>query len=212
MNALRPQSQSHVVSHRQYTGSDRKLGAGTQHKIYKDSCRCQGHYLHGYRILQHQVQIKFLEASSVSLAFPWMYEVVAAEALSQQHSELAAAVVLLLGFFIICCWPANSLGAVIQLCVTLNVWTRTGEVQLYLVHFSVPDSYSVGISWGVFGLRVTAERQCERETGEPEQIFCKLFVNNFPLFRLPYSKISKRGHLAAWKFSKNISKYSKTTK
>lgn len=106
MNALHPRSQSHVVSHRQYTGSDRKLGASTQHKIYKDSWRCQGHYLHGYRILQHQVQIKFLEAPSVSLAFPRMYEVVAAEALSKQHSELAAVVALLfsgLGFFIMCC-------------------------------------------------------------------------------------------------------------
>lgn len=64
---------------------DRKLGLSTLLKTCKESCRCQGHYLHGYRILQHQVQITFLEAPLASLAFPWMHRVGAAEASSQQQ-------------------------------------------------------------------------------------------------------------------------------
>lgn len=68
VNALSPWSQSNQVIHRPV----RKLGVSTQLRVCKDYCRCRDHYLHGYRILQHQVQIKFLEAPFASLALPWM--------------------------------------------------------------------------------------------------------------------------------------------
>lgn len=55
--------------------------------IHKDSCRCQGHYLYGYQILQYRVQIKFLEAPYGAPTFPWMYGVVVAEASRQQQCK-----------------------------------------------------------------------------------------------------------------------------
>lgn len=62
------------------------MAPARQLKICKDSRRCQGYYLHGYRILQHQVQIKFLEASlSLSGFFPQDTRIGAAAGLSQQQ-------------------------------------------------------------------------------------------------------------------------------
>lgn len=148
-------------SQRQYVGSVRKPGAGTRLRICKDSCRCQGHYLHGYRILQHQVQIKFLEAPLASLVFPriqglWQQK----PWVNNNTGELAAAVASALSrlaFFIICCWPATKLHwsasfgtfhfhTIYTPCVTLNVKPLSSIVQFDLVQFSVSCFYGVGKS------------------------------------------------------------------
>lgn len=97
----------------QYAGSVRKLGVGTRLRICKDSCRCQGHHLHGYRILQHQVQIKFLEAPLASLVFPRIQGLWRQKPwVNNNTGELAAAVASALSrlaFFIICRWPTTKL-------------------------------------------------------------------------------------------------------
>lgn len=77
------------MSHRQYAGSVRNLGVSMPLQISKDSCRCQGHYLHSYQILQHQIQIRSFEASFTSLALPLDASVVMLEALSQQQIRRA---------------------------------------------------------------------------------------------------------------------------
>lgn len=92
----------------------RKLGVSTQLQICKDSYRCQSHYLHGYRILQHQVQITFLEAPLASLSFTWMHWLWLRKPwVNNNTGEMAAAVASVLprlAFFkIICCWPATKL-------------------------------------------------------------------------------------------------------
>lgn len=146
MNARSPRSQSNEVSHRQYARSVRKIGVSTWLQICKDSRRCQGHYLHGYRILQHQVQIKFLEAPFRLSGFspgckglwrqrPWV---------NNNIGELAAAVASVLSqlsVFIICCRPTTKL--LWSAFLRAVVLTRSALLWMYVTaHYRSPVWFS----------------------------------------------------------------------
>lgn len=115
--------------------SENLAPAHSSKRSSEDYCRCQDHYLHGDRILQRQVQIKFLEAPFASLVFPWVqgcggrsFGSTTTTTTTQKSWQLwLSQCVLSQGAFpIIRCWPPTKLPACF---VTLNVHPLTGVVQ-----------------------------------------------------------------------------------